>query len=110
MKKYTSYIIGNVILFYLIPFIISKIKLISGLTNMISLMFIMFLLAILSMSFGKRHGFSILLPLISFIAFLPSAFIQAYTIPRIVYCAIVYTVACIIGNLLGMMFRKKKAK
>ena len=110
MKKYVPYIIINIILFCLIPFIISKIKLISGITNMISLMFIMFLIAVLSMSFGRKYGFSLILPLISFVIFLPTAFVQSYAPTRTFFYAIVYIVACITGNLLGLMFRKKKIK
>lgn len=110
MKKYIPYIVVNIILFCLIPFIISKIKLISGITKMVSLMFIMFLLAVSSMSFGRRYGFSLLLPLISFIVFLPSALVQSYAPTRMLFYAIVYAIACIIGNLLGLMFRKKKIR
>ena len=105
MKKYLSYLITNIILLYGVPFIISLTPL-SSLTNMFALILGIFFIAICALLYGRKYGFSILLPIISIIVFLPFAIVCSYSPLRIFCCIGFYFIACIIGNLLGLMFRK----
>ena len=107
MKKYISHIIWCIIIFYLIPLFVGIIPVIAGLPEMFSLLINMILLLICSLFFGRKHGFKLLLPIVSIIVFIPSGLLFNYAPARIIFTSIMYLITTIIGNLVGLMFRKK---
>lgn len=107
MKKYIPHIIWCIIIFYLIPVFVGIIPVIAGLPEMFSLIINMVLLLIASLLFGRKRGFKLLLPIVSIIVFIPSGLIFKYSPARIIFTSIMYLVTTLIGNLVGLMFRKK---
>ena len=108
MKKYITFTIEMIILIFLIPFIVSKTPIISGITDMISLIFNMLLITIFAIFFGRKHRFSWLLPLITGILFLFYAYLNKFAIAKMVFYAILYMIATLVGNITGLMFKKKE--
>ena len=107
MKKYIPHIICCIIIFYLIPLLVSSIPIIAGLPEMFSLIINMVLLLIVSLLFGRKRGFKLLLPIVSIIVFIPSGLLFNYAPARIIFTSIMYFITTLIGNLVGLMFRKK---
>lgn len=107
MKKFIPFSIGCFILFLILPLLLSNTPLISNLSNLISVVLNIFLLTIFALIFGKRKGFSILLPLFAVTILGISGWILNYSILRIGFTAGIYLVVTFIGEVLGLMFRKK---
>ena len=84
MKRFTTYIVVFIILFYLLPFLISVTPIVSGIQHIAALIITMLSLTLTSLSFGRKHGFSLLLPIIAIVIFLPYAFLS-YKTPRIIF-------------------------
>ena len=101
MKKYLPFAIECIFLFYLMPLIISFIPIISGINEMMSLVINIFLLTIFALFCGRKNRFSILLPLITAVIFLPAGLM------RVGIFAGIYAVVALVGELLGLMFKKK---
>lgn len=110
MKKYIPYTIASIILIYLVPYIISQTPVISGITEMVSLILLIFFITIISLLYGRKNGFSLLLMVIIALAFLSYGLIFSYAPFRIIFYLVLYAISSIIGNLLGLMFRKKERK
>ncbi len=115
MKKYIPYIIADLIFFYLMPFAVAAIPVISqsgNIVRMINFIITVFILTIVSMTYGRKNGFTMILPLMSLILFIPYGFIANFPPARIFFYMIFYFFVTIIGLALGMMFKKhvKKAK
>lgn len=104
-KKIIPYVIYAVVLalaFYLLPLLIQD----TG-----SAMFVLLLVApaltfIASLIFGVRQGFSVILPLLVAVLFVPTLFIF-YNESAWVYI-IAYAVVALIGNAIGRIFYKQK--
>ncbi|MBQ8299985.1 MAG: hypothetical protein IJX99_09090 [Clostridia bacterium] len=107
MKKYLPFAIECIFLFYLMPLIISFIPIISGINEMTSLVINIFLLTIFALFCGRKHRFSLLIPLIAALLFIPAGFILSYSPMRVSVFAGIYAVVALIGELLGLMFKKK---
>ena len=107
MKKFLSFSIECFILFLILPIILSKTPVIANLSNLISVVFNVFFLIIFALIFGKRNGFSFLLPLFAVTISGISGWILKYNILRVGFVASVYFVVTLIGEILGLMFRKK---
>lgn len=107
MKKYLPFAIECIFLFYLMPLIISFIPIISGINEMMSLVIIIFLLTIFALFCGRKNRFSILLPLITAVIFIPAGLILGYSPMRVGIFAGIYAVVALVGELLGLMFKKK---
>lgn len=107
MKKFIPYIILYVLLFYLMPYLITAVPIIGGITKMMTIILATLVLAISGIVFGVKHRFSIFLPIIAILVFIPSAILHQYLVYRIVFYGAVYFVATLIGNLTGLMFKKK---
>ncbi len=107
MKKYIPHIIWCIIIFYLIPVLVGIIPVIAGLPEMFSLLINMVLLLIAALLFGRKHGFKLLLPIISIIVFIPAGLLFNYSPARIIFTSIMYLITSLIGSLVGLMFRKK---
>lgn len=74
---------------------------------MVTLIFAVLLLAISGIKFGSKHKFSLFLPLIAVILFIPSAFLHNYRVSRIIFYSVIYFISILIGTLTGLMFKKK---
>ena len=107
MKKFSIYAIECTFLFLFLPLILSKTPLISGISGLISVVINVFLLAFFSLSFGKRKGFSLLLPMVTITIAGIAGWILKYSVLRIGFTAGVYAVVALVGEILGLMFRKK---
>lgn len=108
MKKFLLYSIEATFLFLFLPIILSKVPLISGLSGLLSVIINVFLLTLFAMSFGKRKGFSLLLPMVTITLAGISGWILGYSILRIGFTSGVYAVVSIVGEILGLMFKKKE--
>ena len=108
MKKFLIYSIECTFLFLFLPIILSKVPLISGLSGLLSVIINVFLLTLFAMSFGKRKGFSLLLPMVTITLAGISGWILGYSILRIGFTSGVYAVVSIVGEILGLMFKKKE--
>ena len=108
MKKFLIYSIECTFLFLFLPIILSKTPLISGIAGLLSIIINVFLLTLFALSFGKRKGFSILLPFVTITIAGIAGWILGYTILRVGFTSGVYAVVSIVGEILGLMFRKKK--
>ena len=108
MKKFSIYAIEATFLFLFLPIILSKVPLISGLSGLLSVIINVFLLALFAMSFGKRKGFSLLLPLVTITIAGIAGWILQYSVLRIGFTSGVYAVVSLIGEILGLMFKKKE--
>ena len=107
MKKFTSFAIECFILFLVLPIVLSKTPVIANLSNLISVVLNVFLLIIFALIFGKRKGFSFILPFVAVsIAGISGCFLK-YNILRIGFICAVYFVVTLVGEILGLMFRKK---
>ena len=107
MKKFSIYAVECVFLFLFLPIILSKTPLISGLSGLLSVVINVFLLAFFALSFGKRKGFSFLLPLVTISIAGLAGWILQYSVLRIGFTSGVYAIVALIGEILGLMFRKK---
>ncbi len=107
MKKFIVFIIECIILFLGLPIMLSKTPLISNLSSLLSVVINVFLLIIFALFFGKKKGFSILLPLIAIIISSLSGLFLSYSVLRIAFTAGVYLIVTLVGEILGLMFRKK---
>ena len=110
MKKYIPFTIEMIIFIYILPLFISKIPIVSGLTNMVTLVLNMLFVTLFAVFYGRRHRFSWLLPVIPAVLFLFYAYIHSFAIARMVFYCLLYVVATIIGNLTGLMFGKREEK
>lgn len=113
MKKYIPYIIADLIFFYLMPFAVASIPVISqsgNIVRMINFIITVFILTIASMIYGRNNGFTLILPLLSLILFVPYGFIANFPPARIFFYMIFYFIVTIIGIALGMMFKKHDRK
>ncbi len=108
MKKFLIYSIECIFMFLFLPIVLSKTPLISGLSGLISVIINVFLLTLFAMSFGKKKGFSLLLPMVTITLAGISGWILRYSILRIGFTAGVYAVVSIVGEILGLMFKKKE--
>lgn len=108
MKKFLSFAIECFILFLVLPLVLSHTPVISKLTNLISVVINVFMLIIFSLIFGKRKGFSFLLPLVAVTIAGISGWILEYSIFRIGFISGIYFVVTFVGEILGLMFRKKE--
>lgn len=108
MKKFISFTIECFILFLILPIVLSKTPLIANLSSLISVVINVFLLIIFALIFGKKKGFSILLPLFAVTISGISGWILRYSILRIGFTSGIYLVVTIVGEILGLMFRKKE--
>lgn len=107
MKKYLPFAFQCIFLFYLMPLIISFIPIISGINAMTSLVINIFFLTISALFCGKKHRFSLFVPLITAALFIPAGFIWGYSPMRVGVFSGIYAVVSLVGELLGLMFRKK---
>lgn len=108
MKKYIPFTIEMIILIFLIPFLVSMIPIISGITDMVSLVFNMLFITIFAIFFGRKHRFSWLLPVITAVLFLFYAYLNQFVIAKMVFYTVLYVIATVVGNVTGLMFRKKE--
>lgn len=108
MKKFLIYSIEATFTFLILPIILSKTPLISGISELISVVINVFFLTIFALIFGKKEGFSILLPFVTITINGIAGWILGYTIFRIGFTSVVYATVSLIGETLGLMFRKKK--
>lgn len=107
MKKFIPFSIECFILFLLLPIILSKTPVIANLSSLISVVLNVFMLIIFAIIFGKQKGFSFLLPLFAVTIAGISGWILKYSILRIGFISALYFVVSLVGELLGLMFRKK---
>lgn len=107
MKKHMPFIIECIFLFYIVPLLISLVPIISGINEMASLVINIFFLTIFALFSGRKHRFSLTLPLISAALFIISGLIFGYSAMRIGIFAIAYAVVTFVGEILGLMFKKK---
>lgn len=108
MKKFLIYSIESTFLFLFLPILLSKTPLISGLSGLLSVILNVFLLTLCALSFGKRKGFSLLLPLVTITIAGIAGWILQYSVLRIGFTAGIYAIVALVGEILGLMFRKKK--
>lgn len=108
MKKFLIYSIECTFLFLFLPIILSKVPLISGLSGLLSIIINVFLLTLFALSFGKRKGFSLLLPLVTITIAGIAGWILKYSILRIGFTSGVYAAVGLVGEILGLMFKKKQ--
>ena len=108
MKKFLIYSIECTFLFLFLPIILSKVPLISGLSGLLSVIINVFLLTLFALSFGKRKGFSLLLPLVTITIAGIAGWILDYSVLRIGFTSGVYAVVGLVGEILGLMFKKKE--
>lgn len=106
MKKFVPYIITLAIIFYILPFILSITPIIKGILEMATLIITMFILTIVALIYGCKHGFSFMFLLLALALFLPYGLVF-YSPARIIFSLIIYGITILIGNSLGLMFRKK---
>lgn len=107
MKKFSIYAIECTFLFLFLPIILSKVPLISGLSGLLSVIINVFLLTLFALGFGKRKGFSILLPFVTITIAGIAGWILDYSVLRIGFISGVYGIVSIVGEILGLMFKKK---
>ena len=107
MKKFIPFSIECFLLFLILPVVLANTPVIAKLSSLISVVLNVFLLIIFALIFGKRKGFSILLPLFAVTISGISGWILKYSIFRIGFTAGIYLVVTLIGEILGLMFRKK---
>ena len=108
MKKFLSFSIECFVLFLILPIILSKTPIIANLSGLISVILNVFLLTIFALIFGKKKGFSFLLPFVTVTIAGISGWILKYNILRIGFISGIYLVVAIVGEILGLMFRKKE--
>lgn len=96
MKKLIPFLIVFLVIFYLLPFVIKS--------SIILLAVSPLLIIITSLIYGAKFGFNILLALFCAILFIPLLFLKSMTF--VVYL-IAFFICTILGNLLGLIFRKK---
>ena len=108
MKKFLIYSMECTFLFLFLPIILSKVPLISGLSGLISVIINVFLLTLFALIFGKRKRFSLLLPMVTITIAGIAGWILDYSILRIGFTAGVYAIVALVGEILGLMFRKKE--
>lgn len=110
MKKYMIFTIEIIILVFLVPFIVSKIPILSGrlIDDTVSLIINMLFITIFALFFGRKYRFSWLLPIITGVIFLFYAYLNKFAIAKRVFYAILCMIATIVGNLMGLMFGKKE--
>ncbi len=106
MKKFIPYIVFYILLFYLMPYLITMIPIVGGINKMATLILAILALVISGIIFGSKHRFSLFLPIIVAILFIPSALLHDYLIYRILFYGAIYFVATLIGNLTGLMFKR----
>lgn len=106
MKKFIPYIVFYILLFYLMPYLISMIPIVGGISEMATLILAILALVISGIVFGSKHRFSLMLPIIVAIVFIPSAILHGYLRSRILAYGIIYFVVTLIGNLTGLMFKR----
>lgn len=97
MKKILPFLIAFLLIFYVLPFIIK--------TSFILLAMLPILVLIVSLIYGALHGFNFLLSLLCAVLFIPMLFIE-FGLIGFVY-VVAFFIVSLIGNLLGLIFRKK---
>lgn len=113
MKKYLPYLLVILIMFYIMPFAMAEIPIISESTNivrMLTFILTVFLLIIVAMSYSRKNGFTMVLPLLSLLLFIPYGFLANFPPFRIFFYMIFYFFASIIGLSLGLLFKSKTKK
>lgn len=108
MKKFIPFIIECIILFLILPIALSNTPVIANLSSLISVVLNVFLLIILALMYGKKKGFSVLLPLIAVSISALSGLLLKYSVLRIGFTAGIYLVVTLVGEILGLMFKKKE--
>ena len=96
MKKLIPFLIVFLIIFYVLPFIIK--------TSFILLAISPLLVLITALIYGAKFGFNILLAVFCAILFIPALIVNGLLFG--VYL-VAFFVCALIGNALGLIFRKK---
>lgn len=97
MKKLLPFLIAFLLIFYVLPLIIK--------TSVILLTAFPILILIVSLIYGAFYGFNIILSIICAVLFVP-AVLLTYGFLGFVYVAVFFVVS-LVGNLLGLIFKKK---
>lgn len=103
-KKIVSFVPYAAVLaiaYYLLPLIVKN----TGMAMIIMLFILPFITLAVSVIYGIRHGFSLLIPIISVLLFAPTIFIF-YNSSAWIYIMI-YAVISLLGNMIGRTFNKK---
>ena len=102
ISAFIPYVIALAITFYALPFLICD----TGSGMFLMLLIIPLLTFACSVAYGIRQGFDIFFTLITVIIFVPTIFIF-YNSSAWIYI-VAYGIVSLVGNLIGMIFYKKK--